>query len=133
MNTANEIIKHLELEPHPERGYYRRTYKSSFGEEARAYTSAIYYLLEGGRFARLHRMDSDELWLWHGGAPLTLEVNAHEQPVKTLLLGNDLLKNETPQILVPANHWQRARSEGDWTLVSCVVSPEFTFESYEII
>ena len=37
-----------------------------------------------------------------------------------------------PQIIVPENHWQSARSTGDYTLVSCTVSPGFRFEGFTL-
>jgi predicted cupin superfamily sugar epimerase len=129
--NAVEIIKHLGLKPHPEGGYYKRTYKNMLSNDERASASAIYYLLEGGSFSRWHRFDADELWLWHAGNPLTLELREGESTIE-LHLGNDLAAGQEFQILVPANQWQRARSEGEWTLVSCAVSPEFKFENYEL-
>jgi uncharacterized protein len=127
------IVHQLGLTPHPEGGYYRRTYLNDLtGADRRGHASAIYYLLEGGKFARRHKLDADELWFWHAGAALTLEINPKGGAIETLMLGPDILKGELPQILVPRDHWQRARSEGDWTLVSCCVTPAFQFETFEM-
>lgn len=130
MNSKG-IIEKLGLEPHPEGGYYKRTYRNMLGDEDRASASAIYYLIEGGDFSRWHRFDADELWFWHAGSPLSLELREGSDVIE-LLLGNNLEKGEEFQILVPANQWQRARSHGDWTFVSCAVSPEFIFDTYEM-
>jgi len=132
MNTVKDIAKQLDLRPHPEGGYYRRTYKNQHGPHERGHASAIYYLLEGGGFARRHKLDADELWFWHAGAPLTLEFNSSDEEVRRLLLGPDITNGERPQQLIPRDHWQRARSEGEWTLVSCCVSPGFMFETFEM-
>jgi len=133
MNALKEVIEKLELRPHPEGGYYRRTYKNKHGPHGRGHATAIYYLLEGGKFARRHKLDADELWFWHAGAPLTLEIYPEgDEQIETLLLGPDVTKGESPQLLVPRHHWQRVRSEGNWTLVSCCVTPGFTFETFKM-
>jgi predicted cupin superfamily sugar epimerase len=135
-----EIIKSLMLTPHPEGGYYRRTFKTESiagtegpkgpNGELRGYATAIYYLSEGKHFSRWHKTDGDELWLWHAGAPLTLEIKDEDEGVVQLSLGPDLMRGEEPQRLAPKNTWQRAKSLGDWTLVTCSVSPGFLFETF---
>lgn len=133
MLTAQELVKKLDLSPHPEGGYYKRTYQNEKGPEGRGHATAIYYLLEGGRFNKWHRVDADELWFWHAGTSLTLEVDFKQQGVQSLTLGPNVIAGERPQLLAPAHDWQRAKSNGDWTLVSCSVSPGFTFDKYELI
>ncbi len=133
MPSAQDIIEKLNLTPHPEGGYYRRTYQNDGGSEARGRATSIYYFLEGNDFAKWHLTDGDEIWYWHAGASLTLEIDLNKEGVKAFELGPDILNNQQPQILVPAGDWQRARANGDWTLVSCMVSPGFLFESYELI
>lgn len=133
----DDIIKALKLEPHPEGGYYRRTYKNELAADGetiaeRGYATAIYYLCEGEKFSRWHRTDGDELWFWHAGAPLTLEIREDDGSISTLKLGPNLLAGEQPQQLAPAHKWQHAKSDGDWTLVSCSVSPGFLFETFEM-
>lgn len=74
-----------------------------------------------------------EIWLWHAGAPLVLRRAATAAgPASDLLLGPDVLAGQSPQAIVPAGHWQAAASTGDWTLVSCTVSPGFRFEGFEL-
>lgn len=133
LQSIEEIVETLKLEPHPEGGYYRRTYKNELGPEgsSRGYASAIYFL-QLPDFSRWHRCDGDELWFWHAGAPLTLELREDNGRVTSKKLGLGLSIGEQPQLLAPANLWQRARSEGDWTLVSCSVSPGFLFEKFEM-
>lgn len=133
MATVENLIEKLGLEPHPEGGYYRRTFQNERGPEGRGHATAIYYLLEGGAFNKWHRTDGDELWFWHAGAPLTLEIDVEGNGVQVQILGSDILAGQTPQALAPAGDWQRAKSNGDWTLVSCSVSPGFTFENYDLI
>lgn len=136
MLTIDEIVRSLDLSPHPEGGYYRRTYKNAKGPngpggETRGHASAIYFL-QPPTYSRWHRTDGDELWFWHAGAPLTLEIRQEDGRVETQKLGLNLANNEQPQLLAPAHLWQRAKSDGDWTLVSCSVSPGFLFETFEM-
>lgn len=134
--TPADIAKKLNLEPHPEGGYYRRVYCHEENlvdgeDKSRGLASSIYYLLEGGTQTLWHKTDGDELWLWHAGSPLLLSMAPDDDgPVTTLTLGANVFANEHPQLLVKANHWQSAKVDGQWTLVSCVVSPEFTLEGY---
>ncbi|WP_262695968.1 cupin domain-containing protein [Kordiimonas aquimaris] len=138
MQSKQDIIRTLALEPHPEGGYYRRTYKNQDGPlteggTSRGYATAIYYLAEGDRFSRWHRTDGDELWFWHAGAPLTLEIKGDDDTVTQKQLGDNYSVGELPQQLAPKNQWQRAKSAGEWTLVSCSVSPGFLFETFEML
>lgn len=132
MTSAQDIIKKLGLKPHPEGGHFRRTYRNAEAGSSRARCSAIYYLLNQEGFALWHRIDADELWHWHAGAPMTLEIGLDKTAPECQTLGPDIMGGERPQVHVPANHWQRARADGAWSLVSCVVSPEFMFETLEL-
>lgn len=127
--TAAEIIALLDLAPHPEGGWYRQTFRDPVEDGAgRPGSTAIYFLLEAGQESRWHRViDAAEVWHFHAGAPLLLTIGrtAHQ-------LGVDLAAGERPQAVVPANVWQKARSLGDWTLVSCTVAPGFEFERFEM-
>ena len=92
--------------------------------------TAILFLLKAGERSHWHRVDADEIWLWHAGAPLTLWIG--EAAFRTTLLGPDVLNGQAVQALVPAGHWQAAESTGAFTLVSCTVSPGFRFEGFEL-
>jgi len=129
MTEADRIIAHLQLAPHPEGGWYRQTWQGP-EREGRASGTAILFLLKAGERGHWHRVDADEIWLWHAGAPLRLSIGktaaTHAQ------LGPDVLAGDTPQAVVPAGHWQAAEPLGDWTLVSCTVSPGFRFAGFEL-
>lgn len=127
--SAREIIAKLGLQPHPEGGWYRQTWVGPV-LEGRASGTAILFLLQAGERSHWHRVDADEIWLWHAGAPLVLSLG--ETRARDLRLGPDVLGGEVVQALVPAGWWQAARSLGDWTLVSCTVSPGFRFEGFEL-
>ncbi len=133
--TADEIITHLSLAPHPEGGWYRQTWagKTKTGGDAkRATGTCIYFLLAKGEASHWHRVDATEIWLYHSGAPLILSLSATDQgPATDFTLGPDLT-TAAPQIVVPEQHWQAARTTGDWTLVSCTVSPGFQFSGFTL-
>lgn len=133
MDEAERIIAALGLAPHPEGGWYRQTWIAEAGPEARATGTAILFLLRAGERSHWHRVDAAEIWHFHAGAPLILSIAAEATgPVRDTRLGPDVLAGEAPQRIVPAGHWQAARSTGDWTLVGCTVSPGFRFEGFEL-
>jgi predicted cupin superfamily sugar epimerase len=130
--AADEVVRLLQLEAHPEGGYFRETFRDSKRVGERSASTAIYFLLKQGQISRWHRIDSVELWHWYGGAPMRLQIRTGEGPVKTVLLGNDLLNRERPQAIVPAQAWQSAETLGEWTLVGCTVAPGFEFAGLEL-
>ncbi len=128
--TADEIIAHLQLAPHPEGGHFRQTWIAE--NAGRPSGTCIYFLLRAGERSHWHKVDATEIWLYHAGAPLILSMSADETgPATDHLLTPDLTEG-APQIIVPENHWQAARSTGDFTLVSCTVSPGFQFEGFTL-
>ena len=129
MTEADRIIAELHLSPHPEGGWYRQTWAGPL-RDGRASGTAILFLLKAGERSHWHRVDADEIWLWHAGAPLRLSMGTERAQAQ--ILGPAVLEGQSPQILVPAGHWQAAESLGGWTLVSCTVSPGFRFEGFEL-
>jgi predicted cupin superfamily sugar epimerase len=127
---ADRIARVLRLRPHPEGGHFRETFRDPEGE--RAHSTAIYFLLRRGETSRWHRIDAAEVWHWYGGAPLELLIAKDRRRPKRHVLGGDIEKGERPQIVVPAKHWQAARSLGAYTLVGCTVAPGFLFETFEL-
>lgn len=128
--TADEIIAKLQLSPHPEGGWFRQTWVAK--NAGRASGTCIYFLLRSGESSHWHRVDATEIWLYHAGAPLVLSMSPDDTgPAQDHLLSPDLTKGQ-PQLIVPERHWQAARSTGDYSLVSCTVSPGFQFEGFEL-
>jgi predicted cupin superfamily sugar epimerase len=121
---ADQLIDLLQLQPHPEGGHYRETFRDG---EGRGHSSAIHFLLKAGEVSWWHRIDAAEVWHFHRGAPLELMIGR-----KAHLLGAGIEKGEAPQIVVPPNEWQMARSLGDYTLVSCTVAPGFEFSKFKL-
>jgi predicted cupin superfamily sugar epimerase len=133
MLTAADVIRLLDLKPHPEGGHFRETFRDSRLIEGRAASTAIYFLLAVGERSHWHRVDAVEAWHWHAGAPLVLEIAESDNgPVRRIKLGADLTAGERPQAVVPTGAWQAGTSLGDWTLVSCTVAPGFDFSGFEL-
>lgn len=131
----------LELEPHPEGGWFRRTWAAGHAVDTpggeRPAATCIHYLLAPGEQSRWHVVLSDELWLWHGPGALELSFGGEEaepsDAPQTVVLGPDLAAGQRPQWVVPAGTWQAARLAGDTeVLVTCVVSPGFDFADWRL-
>ena len=130
--TAREVIALLGLQPHPEGGHYRETWRATAEEGERAAGTAIYYLLEAGEVSRWHRVDAAEVWHWYAGAPLVLTISENGHDAAAHHLGPGLATGQRPQIVVPPHAWQTAESLGRWTLAGCTVSPGFEFSGFEM-
>lgn len=136
--NSKDIIQILHLEPHPEGGYFRETYRANEcltrpDGKTRNVSTAIYYLLEDKDISHFHRIDSDEIWLFHSGKALEIFSIVDGSLIRTLL-GNQLDKGEVPQSVIPANTWFAARVKGlsGYALVSCTVAPGFDFACFEL-
>ncbi|MDZ3837631.1 MAG: cupin domain-containing protein [Rhodospirillales bacterium] len=129
--SADEVIARLELEPHPEGGHYRETFRDTPPDGGRGAVTVIYYLLCAGERSAWHRIDAVEIWHFYAGAPLELVVaNADKRTV--LILGTDFAAGMAAHGVVPPLAWQSARSLGAWTLVGCTVAPAFDFKGFEL-
>jgi uncharacterized protein len=130
--TAGEVVRLLGLEPHPEGGFYRETFRAPAADGSRAASTAIYYLLREGDVSAWHRVvDADEVWHYYAGAPLELTLwDGRERT--SLRLGSGLAAGERPQAVVPAGVWQSARPMGGWVLMGCTVAPGFDFAGFEM-
>ena len=129
--TADEIIKALDLKPHPEGGHFRETFRDDAGVNGRAHSTAIYYLLRAGEVSRWHRVDAAEVWHWYAGEPLALSI-VTQLGVQHVMLGSRVDRGERPQAVVPAHHWQSARPLGGFALMGCTVAPGFEFTAFEM-
>lgn len=131
--TAEEIVERLGLQPHPEGGFYRETFRAPAPDGGRAASTSIYYLLREGDVSAWHRVvDADEVWHYYAGASLELTLSADGRERRSVRLGTDLAAGERPQAVVPAGVWQAARPLGGWVLVGCTVAPAFEFAGFEM-
>ena len=126
---ADQVIELYRLEPHPEGGHYRETFRTP-APGGRGAVSAIYYLLKAGENSAWHRIDAVEIWHHYTGAPLRLSLCSDGMTVTDRLLGTGAAAE--PQAVVPVGCWQSAVSLGDWTLVGCTVAPSFQFSGFEL-
>jgi predicted cupin superfamily sugar epimerase len=132
MNAA-QIIRLLDLRPHPEGGWYGETFRAEAVDDARPCSTAIYYLLEADQVSAWHRVDADEAWHFYAGAPLVLTLSPPDGVgAKSLHLGSDLMAGQRPQAVVPKGWWQAAESLGAFSLVGCTVAPGFDFAGFEL-
>ena len=122
---VDEIVAHYGLKPHPEGGHFREIFREPDG----AMTS-IYYLLKSGEVSRWHRIDATEIWHYHAGSTLKMEISLDGKEIVEQHLG--VTTDAKPQIVVPSRAWQSARTQGDWTLVGCTVAPAFSFDGFEM-
>ncbi len=130
--SAQDVIRLLDLKPHPEGGHYRETFRDDRTVDGgRAASTAIYFLLTRGERSHWHRVDAAETWHWYAGDALALQTS-DGRATETIRLGADLAAGERPQAVVPAGAWQSANSTGDWTLVGCTVAPGFQFSGFEL-
>jgi len=133
VNDARALIETLGLEPHPEGGWYRETWRGEAAAGERAAVTAILFLLEAGQRSHWHRVDATELWLFHAGSALRLMTGATDAgPVREIRLGSDVLAGEQPQVRVAPDEWQAAEADRGWALVSCIVSPAFAFAGFTL-
>ncbi|MBB6180060.1 cupin domain-containing protein [Pseudorhizobium flavum] len=127
-----DIIRILGMQPHPEGGWYKETFRDPAGG-GRGHSTAIYYLLQAGERSHWHRVrDAAEVWHYHAGDSLRLRISLDGVELDTVMLGPDILKGERPQAIVPAGAWQAAETLGAYTLVGCTVAPGFDFAAFEM-
>jgi len=130
---AREIIRLLDLAPHPEGGWYRSTFADVSIDGSRPASTAIYYLLQAQEMSAWHRIDAVEVWHYYAGAPISLTLSPPDGVGMTAhTLGPDLRAGCRPQVVVPTGWWQTAVSLGAWTLVGCTVAPGFDFAGFEL-
>ncbi len=133
------LVSALGLEPHPEGGWYRQSWRSPVDVElsdgrVRSTATLIHFLLHAGESSAWHRVASDEIWLAHIGA-VTMELGGdgpHPEPADQEVLGTDVEAGQVAQVVVPAGTWQRTVPGEADALVSCVVSPGFDFADFEL-
>ena len=132
MRPGDWLIAALDLAPHPEGGWYRRTWVAEAEEGERPSSSAIYYLLLDGEASAPHRLDATELWHFYAGDPLELVREWPDGRREVQILGPDVGAGHAPQLVVEAGVWQSARPLGRYALVGATVTPAFRFDGFEL-
>ena len=123
----SNLIESLQLEPHPEGGWYRETWRGAPGPDGRSVGTAIYYLTVAESPSRLHRVDADEVFHWYAGDEVEQLQLGPDGESRVVVLGGD----HPPQAVVPAGWWQGSVTRG-WALLGCTVSPGFEFSGFEL-
>ncbi|MGC6431053.1 MAG: cupin domain-containing protein [Jejuia sp.] len=144
MENIKTIIDKLELQPHPEGGYFKETYRSNgvihqehLGSEFigdRNFCTGIYFLLTSDTFSAFHKINQDEMWHFYKGAPLLLHMITPKGDYSRVKIGNNFENNELPQFTVPAKVWFAAEvtEKNSYTLTGCTVAPGFDFRDFEM-
>jgi predicted cupin superfamily sugar epimerase len=144
MLSPQQLITRYALLPHPEGGWYKETYRSSeYIREvglperfrgARAFATAIYFLLEQGNFSAFHRIKADECWHFYTGDPLLIYVIQMDGSLDIIQLGNDFSEGQSFQYVVPANCWfaSRPATGSAFCFSGCTVAPGFEFADFEL-
>ena len=142
MTKVEQIIQDLNLQPHPEGGYFKETYRSvgDIGPESlgndysgnRNYSTCIYFLLTSDTFSAFHKINQDEIWHFYYGSPVKIHMISEEGEYSNVTIGRDFSKVERPQFVVPGHSWFAATvvNNNDYTLVGCTVSPGFDFRDF---
>lgn len=144
MLSSQDIVRKLDLNPHPEGGYFRETYRSGdvLPEDvldkniqgSRNTSTGIYYLLESGDFSAFHKINQDEMWHFYLGDAIELSMISEHGKLSTVIIGSDILKGELLQFIVPKNYWFGARilKENSFALLGCTVAPGFDFKDFTL-
>ena len=131
--SARDVIRVHGLQPHPEGGHYRETFRDPRCDAAgRPFSTAILFLLAADEFSEWHRVDAAEVWHHYAGAPRVIPLSPTGHDASAQRLGPGVAAGQVPQLAVPAGCWQTAVSLGAWTLVGCTVAPGFRFEGFEL-
>ncbi len=143
MTELPEWARRLDMTPHPEGGWFRETWRSELtvSQSAlppdyngpRSAGTAILFMLMPGQQSAWHTVRSAELWLFHRGSPLLLEVGSDQASASIHVVGADFHAGQEPQVVVPPGYWQRARPrDSEPSLVSCVVVPGFDYADFAL-
>lgn len=143
--SAREWIRVLNLQSHPEGGWFAEVHRSGeglagdqlphrYGGDRRCWSTSIYYLLERGQFSSFHRLRSEELWYHHAGGQVIIHVLQPDGAVRRMDLGRDIQRGEQLQAVVPAGRWFAAEPAAgtEFALVGCAVVPGFEFADFEL-
>jgi len=144
MITPQQLVQQYALQPHPEGGWYKETYRSResipqvglpdrfHGE--RVFSTAIYFLLPQGNFSAFHKIKSDECWHFYAGEALLIYVIQQDGSLDIIELGNEINKRQSFQCIVPANCWFASRPAigSSFCFTGCTVAPGFNFADFEL-
>lgn len=138
---VQSLIQKLNLQPHPEGGFFRETYRSTGSEKladpyhgTRNHSTCIYYLLTSDTYSAWHRIHQDEIWHFYQGSAILLHMILPNGKYSVTEIGHDLDRDQRPQFVVPGGVWFAAEvsEPNNYSLVGCTVAPGFDFQDFEI-
>ncbi|MFD0933208.1 cupin domain-containing protein [Psychroflexus salinarum] len=144
MYSKEQLIEKLNLEKHPEGGYFKETYRSEMSipkyslpaefDSYRNVSTCIYFMLTSDEFSAFHKVNQDEAWHFYMGESILLHMISPGGEYSKIKIGSDFSSGETPQFVVPAQHWFAAEveKENGFALVGCTVAPGFEYEDFEL-
>lgn len=134
--TADQVIRALDLAPHPEGGYFKETFRDATA--GRGHATAIHFLLRAGQVSHWHRIDAVEIFHYYAGLPVELQLWRPGGARARQVLGPNVLEGQSPTVIIEPYTWQSARplterhASHDYSLVGCTVSPAFEFAGFEL-
>lgn len=142
MNKKSKYyIEKLQLEKHPEGGYYREIYRSAemfttdypSRRKKRNYSTSIYFLLDGKQVSKFHKLRSDELWHFYDGSTVLIHIIDKAGRYLKVKIGKNIAEGEVYQTVIQNNNWFAAEvvDKKSYALVGCTVSPGFDFSDFE--
>ena len=134
MNRISDLKEYYKLQPHPEGGYFCECYTSKAPDSGRPYAGSIYFLLEKDDVSHFHQIDCEEIWYYHEGCGMKITVIT-EQGVSEYVLGKDIEKAQNVMVVIPKGAIFAAVNldSNDFTFVSCVTSPQFTYDGFRLV
>lgn len=135
--NAQDLISRLQLQPHPEGGFYKEIYRSETGcnyeSQDRSVLTGIYFLLRQNEHSRWHVVDADEVWHYYDGAPLELFIASPDRLIYKKIILGPVTEGYEASYVIPRNWYQAARSAGEWSLCGCNVAPGFSFDGFRFL
>ena len=125
MNNSDEIIKKLQMIPHPEGGYFKESYRNEN-------ISLIYYLLKKNEKSHCHRLTKNEILHFYNGDPLKLLISKDGKNIEEIILNNKINNDQIFHYIVKAGTWFSMESQGEYSLIGCTVTPSFDYNDFEL-
>ena len=127
MINPDILIKKLKLKPHPEGGYFSESFRDKKG-----HVSLIYYLLKRNEVSQWHRLGKNEILHFYDGDPIKIYLSKDRQKISSIVMGRDLQKKQYYHYVVESKTWFGMKSQGEWSLIGCAVSPAFSYDDFEL-
>jgi predicted cupin superfamily sugar epimerase len=142
---ANRFIQILDLKAHPEGGFFKEVYRSDeiiggeclpsrYNMKEHSYSTSIYFLLDGNRISRFHKLQSDEIWYFHSGSRGIIYILDKAGNLITRYLGMNIKNGDALQLIINKDSWFAAEVEDktSFLLAGCMVSPGFDFDDFKL-